>query len=479
VTHLVRLELRNLLAERASRIALALLLFGCVIALLVGLARASSDRELSAELARDHAHELDRLGAAIDRSPEKLETFFDARQPAFVAEMSDMVVADLHRGTLAPLAVGQRDVWPTAMRLGLPGSIMRELYDERLDRIENPRHGATGPFDLTFVIVFFVPLVIVALGHDLVSADRERGTAFLLQADNVSLVRIVAARLLARFVVVAVPLAAIAIAGWVVGGADLSGATLGRLGLWLGIALAYTAFWLALCALIQTLRRSSTTNAVIGAAAWLFFALVWPVAAQLLARAFAPLPSRPEYALAKRDAKEAADRTADADIAAWYAAHPELSAHTREMSEGMSFPRWFVPMLKARQSVAHLRARLESELDHEEAVAGALASISPSLACFEALPEAAGQGASRHRRFRRQAEAFDEHYADAALERSLRLERLSKADLGGLPQFAFAEESPVAAWSRLGLLLAKLIVPTLLVSGLAWSRLRKSSWITT
>jgi len=246
---------------------------------------------------------------------------------------------------------------------------------------------------------------------------------------------------------------------------------------WWLLATTYASFWFSVCALIQSFRSSSSTNAVAGAAAWLFFVMVWPVVAQLVASTVAPLPSRTDYDLAKRDAKQHADLTAKADIRAFYEAHPELGHDAFIASEGLSYPTWFVPILSARRSVHALRERFDERLAREQRVARALAVISPALSCFEGLEDAAGQGAARHRRFLRQAEAFDEAYADSAMVDTMSFRRLDRRGLHQLRQFHYREESAGARLGRLTTSFAELSIPWALVLALAWLRLRRQSWV--
>ncbi|HTP29035.1 MAG TPA: DUF3526 domain-containing protein [Anaeromyxobacteraceae bacterium] len=470
---LLLVELRSLFAQRSVLVALVLLIVTCAAALASSTHRLREEEALDATLREDRQHTLDRLDRFIDQAPQTLAWFGDPRHPAFVALATNLTVARLEPGLLAPLAVGQRDVWPTAVRLGLPGSIMRELPDERFDRFENPHHQATGPLDLTFVIVFFIPLVVLVLAHDVVSAERERGTAFLLEAADISVMWIVAARLLARLVVVAGVLGAVALSGWALGARGALGPVLA----WWAVAVAYAAFWFAVCAFIQTLRAASSTNAIMGGAAWLFFVLVWPIVTSLAAGSIAPIPSRIAYDLAKRDAKQRADLSLAADTKAFYAAHPELGEHAYEAAKGLTYATWFVPMLKARHSVEELRRQFDERLDAQQAVERALATFSPALSCFEGLEEAAGQGAERHRRFLRQAEAFDDAYADSSLDETMRFHHLDKQGLRTVAAFTFIEEAPAVSGGRFATCLMKLLAPFALVFAIAWIRMRRRSWI--
>ena len=124
----------------------------------------------SAQL-RDAQLAQDMLSGAYRKSD-----FGDLRSPGAVGATVGARPALLPPGPLAVLAVGQRDVWPTAVRVSSRLDPLRDRYDT----LESPRALALGHLDLVFVLVHLLPLLIFALGYDLVSGERERGTLPLL-----------------------------------------------------------------------------------------------------------------------------------------------------------------------------------------------------------------------------------------------------------------------------------------------------------
>ena len=79
---------------------------------------------------------------------------------------------------LAFAAFGQRDLQPFALRVRLLG-LHAQLYESETI---NPELALPGRFDFAFVLVFLAPLFVIALFHDLVSAEREAGRARALEA---------------------------------------------------------------------------------------------------------------------------------------------------------------------------------------------------------------------------------------------------------------------------------------------------------
>ncbi|NIP70531.1 MAG: ABC transporter permease subunit, partial [Planctomycetales bacterium] len=57
---------------------------------------------------------------------------------------------------------------------------------------------AAGSFDVAFVLIFVLPIFIVALTFDLLSKEKEQGTLALVLAHGVSVQTYVAAKVTAR-----------------------------------------------------------------------------------------------------------------------------------------------------------------------------------------------------------------------------------------------------------------------------------------
>src|SRR3546814_20416375 len=64
--------------------------------------------------------------------------------------------------------------------------------------IENPLNLMTGTFDISFVVIFLLPVFIIALTYDMLSGEKESGTLALAMTQPVSLRTFMAAKLLSR-----------------------------------------------------------------------------------------------------------------------------------------------------------------------------------------------------------------------------------------------------------------------------------------
>src|SRR5262249_12371223 len=88
---------------------------------------------------------------------------------------------------LAPLAIGQSDMSPDYYAITYRSKV-QFMYDTE---IENPWNLLSGHFDLAFVIVFLLPLMVCATSYNLLSGEREQGTLRMLCAQPLTVSTIV------------------------------------------------------------------------------------------------------------------------------------------------------------------------------------------------------------------------------------------------------------------------------------------------
>ncbi len=167
----------------------------------------------------------------------------------------------------ASLSLGQRDLhsYHQVVRL-------RSLYANLFDSgFFNPSQAAAGHFDLSFVLVYLLPLLVIAVTFDVLSSDRERRTLPLLRASNIALGKLVLGRLLVRFLILG-SLCAILVASSLLA----CGAPAGALLPWLLATLAYLAFWFSLATLVCGMGWSSARNAGALLGLWTLLTVLGP-----------------------------------------------------------------------------------------------------------------------------------------------------------------------------------------------------------
>lgn len=372
--------------------------------------------------------------------------------------------AGLPNAPLAALSAGQAEGYPAAGAI-FPFVDRYTIFDRYTTGLESPIVLSAGRFDLAFVIVVLLPLLLIAAIYDLWSRDVESGSARIQLAQPVRPAMLVLTRAAVRGGLLLVATAAIAtLLLALTGDGDAGGLALFAL-----VVLAYGAFWIALTAAINLFVRTSTTAALACGTAWLAIVVLLPAGLAAIVDLAAPPPSIAAYANAVRTAGLEI-RAADAE--------GQRAAATAESGRAYPESLWFtrrgLPARDAKLDPVH-QAQAQAWARHR-GVADTLRFFSPAVLTQDALDRIAGTDASRALAFQEQARGF------AGIVRQLafdwmdqeRLMTLADYDGGQLPRFRFAEPPRAPA---VALDIALLLLLTAIALGLAAHRLRRAAAI--
>jgi ABC-2 type transport system permease protein len=355
-------------------------------------------------------------------------------------------------GTMAPVSVGQADAYPfTADVIALGDSTM--LFKRVWPDIGSPTARAAGQLDLAFVVIFLLPLVILAASYDLWSRERERGVAALVLSQPVAVGRVIAVKALALVLVILLPSTTLILALAALAGAQ-DAAGLSALGL---TVLSYGCFWLAVVVLVSLFARRSTEAAIAAGGIWLTLVVMAPSLALASADLLAPPPSELRFAteLKAREAqileRQQRDRATESTLMRTPA--PRIPHRVRDgYDDRADLDQELAPMIETHRLAKDSRRRV---LDR-------LRFFLPSVAAQDALDRIAGSDADRALAFQMQVLDFQQerrHLFKTYLDRDA-LQTLKEYDQ--LPRFRFKETG--GAFQR-GVLssLATLLVTTLLI----------------
>lgn len=150
---------------------------------------------------------------------------------------------------------------------------------------------ASGPLP-TFItfISFLGPLVGLALAFDTINGEQTRGTLSRLLAQPIYRDAVINGKFLAALVTVAIMLASIFVIVSALGILTIavlpSPEELGRVLGFLIVCILYVGFWVALATMFSVLFRQTTTAALAGIAAWIFFTFFVTMITDALANMF-------------------------------------------------------------------------------------------------------------------------------------------------------------------------------------------------
>ncbi|MCU0616848.1 MAG: DUF3526 domain-containing protein [Gemmatimonadaceae bacterium] len=453
-------EWRVLRAERTLWVLLALTVALVLYAWRNGASWVETQRTTLAQVQIDDSTRVATLATRLDAIESGREeppaAFQNPALPAPVGRSLGTRAAVLAPAPLAATSVGQGDLFPS---YAIVSTAAGDPF-LRTPSIENPLHLLGGRFDLAFVIVYLLPLLVLATGYGLLSQERESGTLPLVLTQPIGTGTLIAGKLLARFALL-------------VGAIVLTTALLllsaglaapdhwADFALWVLVVASYAGFWLLLAALVNGRGRSSAENAMTLATAWLVLTILVPSVLNVAATSLYPVPSRAEMIGVEREAAEEAQERGAALLAAFYQDHPELAPDSVAGPVNFAAQSWAVQE-EVERVTAPVRAAYDAAADQQRALIRRFRFLSPALLAQEALQEIAGTGEVRYRAFR--AAVGDLRVAFRAFigAKIVRAEPFRRSDVDALPSFDTSRVTDVARNGRVLVNLLGLLLPTLL-----------------
>lgn len=370
--------------------------------------------------------------------------FYNPANPLWVGNRHAATYAVLPPIALAATAIGQSDLNPPYVKVSADNKDTFAFNEE----IENPSNLLAGNFDLAFVAVFLLPLLILALSYNVLSAEREQGTLAITLSNPVPLGALIAGKLAFRAGLVFSLAMSITVAGLIAAGAQL--ATLDgfvRFGWWTTLLFAYGLFWFALAIAVNALGKTSAQNALILVGLWTVLLLVLPTLISIAVNAAYPVPSRTEMVGTIRTSQTDANKEYDATDARFQQEHPEMTASPGALSgaDYRSARKRVLVQQAAAERTAQVMADYDYQLASQQRVVDWLRFLSPAILMQEALNDIAGTGNRRYQHFSREVDRFYHDWQGFFLPKVLNNTPLTLADYERFPRFRYTEQS----WAEL------------------------------
>ena len=303
---------------------------------------------------------------------------------------------------LSALAIGQSDVQPSPVRMTFGFSAI--LTDDYVD-IASPRMLKLGGFDIAFVLIYLLPLALIAVSVTRMSAEQDSGILRMITAQPVPL-RIVAG---AKFGAVGLMfLAWLAVAGsfclYIAGVLPVAPGWGGALASVAASAALYGFFWIAICGVSVALWRGARSAISCAISIWLAATIIIPAAAASFVELTSAPSSRVQYIDASRKAVDHFYEDGPAVAAQWAAAHPQLWDRP-DLASGTEVAR-LARDAYFRETLLPFRTQFDQRQVAIDNMSSSLAAASPALLLRQVLENAAGTDQQRQITFLRDTDNF-------------------------------------------------------------------------
>ena len=431
-------ERRALVHDRVPLVLLALFVGICLVASLRG---AEIRRGTEAAAAAFEARHLQAASAWRDRVMA-VETGAVAPEDDVFAGLAMDVArpAILPPGPLRDFSQGVTDVHPFTARVALWRSVDRLFGNYQF---QSPNEVRAGAVDLSFAVLFIMPLLMIVLAFGALARDRDSGRLGLLLSHPVPVREFVRSKLIVRLGAVFAILIAALLAGLFIGAGGIPGGDrLARFLLWFLAASGYFAFWAGAIYWFVSLNRKSETTAMMMVGFWMLSSLVGPAVLAAAAQLVHPAPSQLAFLSTAREVSNEAYRSRADVMQGMLLDHPELTVENYTIPEYIRVS--YLVNETVDRAVEPVLHEFEAVQERRQSFLGLLQYAAPTALAMRSINEISGTDLARQVRFEREVRAYKRGIARQVEAKVLAGERLTVAEIDAVPAYSF-EESGVGA----------------------------------
>lgn len=355
-------------------------------------------------------------------------------------------VAAMEPAPMAFIATGQADLFTHYVKPTVSGDDFALNFTE----MTSPVQLLFGSFDMAFVIVYLLPLLIIAFSYNILSAEKESGSLRLLAAQPIRIHNWVLQKLGLRFFWLLLLVAGALIILFSSFGINIFEQTTVFFGL-LGLIVAYMLFWFSLSFLINLWMGSSAKNAVALIGLWVVFVLLVPSVLNQLSTTLYPMPSRTFMINEMRSLKAEVTKKQDEVLDNYLRDHPEYALNDTTLRRGF-YHRYMASKELIKEELSPVVIAYEEQLQKQQAWVGKLKWISPAIIAQESMNQLAGTSTRDYENYRKQVVSFAGTWRDHFMPFLYNNREFTQKDYPDLPAFQF-ERNTFISFGLVGLLL--------------------------
>jgi len=344
-------------------------------------------------------------------------------------------VAAMVPGPMAFIAIGQADLFTHYVKPKASGND----YALNFAEMTSPVQLLFGSFDLAFVIVYLLPLLIIAFSYDILSSEKESGSLRLLASQPIRIRYWVLQKLGLRFLWLTLLVSCTLIIVFLILGIDPLARATPLLGL-LALTLSYMLFWFALAFLVNLWVGGSSRNALALLGFWVAIVLLAPSVLNQLGNTLYPIPSRTLMISEMRNLKAEVSKKQDEILDNFLRDHPEYAINDTTESRGF-YHRYMASQKLIRAELSPVVGAYEEQLRKQQDWVSQFKWISPAILTQESLNQIAGSSTRDYENYRKQVVQFAETWQEHFMPYLYNNRSFSVKDHALLPKFEYESRS--------------------------------------
>ncbi|MBQ4822865.1 DUF3526 domain-containing protein [Aquimarina sp. MMG016] len=301
---------------------------------------------------------------------------------------------------LAGLSIGQSDVNPTVKRITIK-TFEAQKYDTDL---VNPMNLQSGNLDLSFVIIYLFPLLVIVLSFNVLSEETETGTWRLVTIQARSKLGFIISKLLIRLALLYVVLLFLFFIAKLVLNLTFDS----NLFWMLGLSMLYILFWFTLTFFIIIFKKSSGFNALLLLSVWLVLIILLPAGINAYVSSKYPVPEALSTAIAQRDGYHVKwDTDKLATIEKFYKHYPQFKKYGYP-TDGFNWLWYYAMQQMGDDDSKNQREALNEKIKLREQTSTQIASAIPNMHLQLTFNQLAGTSMSQQMDYLKATDAFHE-----------------------------------------------------------------------
>jgi len=349
---------------------------------------------------------------------------------------------------LSFIATGQSDMYTHFKSPTVYGNNFALDYSEMV----NPVQLLFGNFDLAFVIIFILPLLIIAFTFNILSKEKELGTLRLLSSQPISTINWLLHKMAIRYLVFTViTLLTLLVSIAIFSSEAFVFKTSNLLGLLLIIA-GYNLFWFVLASIINIKINDSSKNALTLIGLWLFIVMVLPATINQLGNSLYPTPSRLKMINEIRLIKKENEEKQNEIMSAYLRTHPELAQESDTEKYGF-WHNYFASEKVMEEKNKPLLAEYDLQLKKQQELIAVFEFLSPAILMQQSLNKIAGTSEKNYNDYKKQVFEFSDQWRNYLVPMLFKKQKFTAENYKELPKFIYKNRIENDLWLNIVVLL--------------------------
>jgi len=345
--------------------------------------------------------------------------------------------------TLSFLATGQSDMYTHFKSPTVYGNNFALDYSEMV----NPVQLLFGNFDLAFVIIYIIPLLIIVFTFNVLSKEKELGTLRLLGAQPISIISWLVQKMAIRYLVFTTSTLLILCSTILLISSNAYSNFGNLLGLLLLIA-GYIFFWFVIAFIVNIKINDSSKNALSLIGFWLMIVMVLPATINQIGSSLYPTPSRLKMINQIRLIKKENEEKQNDIMSEYLRTHPELSNGSTTEKLGF-WHNYFASEKIMEEKTKPLLAEYDLQLKKQQNLISTFKYISPAILMQQSLNNIAGTSEKHYNDYKKQVFEFSNTWRDYLVPMLFKNQKFKVNDYNKLPHFTYKNRINNNAWINL------------------------------